>query len=370
MLTRQERLVESRTPGTLRRTSLRFVGLVARLSGAFERLSPRARNFLAYGLALAIVFVVAYGISLGQVLGALRRANLYLFLPARILSFLCFFFGETLLYSRLFSYFNAPISYSEMLPANAAQYFLQVVNAAVAGGALVAFIHRRKKVPWLAAGCTMIFQTLIDFQLMAWMALFGTVLVPSFPYKVAWYYPAMVIVVLWAFAGFWRLGPTRWRLLRWFYERPSWDSFRKARLRHYLTLGAIRAPIFLVQGVSFYLQMVAFNIHVPLAQVLAATPSIMILTALPIVPVGLGADQAVMVHGFRGYGSKADLLAMSLASNAMGIVFRLLLGLTSAGTFAKELAEQANKGPYTGEVELDRGDANWLYATEVNRKEE
>lgn len=331
---------------------------LARLSAAFSSLTPRRKNLLAYAVALAIVVFVARGISFDDLAQALGRAKLYLFTPARVSSFACFFFGETLLFSWLFTYFNAPIGYREMLPANAAQYFLQVVNAAVAGGALVAFLHRRKGVPWLAGGCTMIFQGMLDFQVMAWIALVGAWFVPSFPFRTAWYYPALAIVVLWVWAGFWMRGRPQWPFLRWVYERPSLGAFRQARMRHYLALMAIRLPIFLVQCVSFYFQMVSFNIHVTLGQAIAATPAIMLLTALPIVPVGWGPDQAVMVYGFRAYGSKADLLGMSLATNAMGMIFRLALGLGSAGAFARELADevQAADKPAPGKV---AGDGLW-----------
>jgi uncharacterized membrane protein YbhN (UPF0104 family) len=326
-----------------------------RLLAAFSRLSARTKNLLAYAVALAIVVFVARGISFEELGQALGRANLYLFIPARVCSFSCFFFGETLLFSWLFSYFNARIGYREMLPANAAQYFLQVVNAAVAGGALVAFMHRRKGVPWLAGGCTMIFQALLDFQVMAWIALAGALFVPSFPLQTSWYYPALVIIALWVWAGFWMRGRPRSPMLRWFYDRPSFSAFRQARLHHYAVLMAIRMPIFLVQCLSFYLQMISFNIHVTLGQAIASTPAIMLVTALPIVPVGLGTDQAVMVYGFRAYGAKADLLGMSLATNAMGMIFRLALGLSSAGAFARELADevQTTEAPAVGEVLCD-----------------
>jgi uncharacterized membrane protein YbhN (UPF0104 family) len=311
----------------------------ARLLTAFLSLSPRSKNLLGYAIALSIIAFVTWGISVDEVVKALGRAKLYLFIPARVSSLLCFFFGECLLFSLLFSYFNVRVTFREMLPVNAAQYFLQVINAAVAGGALVAFLHRRKGVPWLAGGCMMIFQALLDIQVMAWIYLAGILLVPSFPLQTAWYYPALVIAGLWVFAGFWMRGQPRSPLLRWLYSRTSFAAFRQARLYHYLILMAIRVPIFLVQCVAFYLQMISFNVHVTLAQVIAATPAIMLLTALPIVPVGLGTDQAVMVYGFHAYGSKADLLSMSLATNAMGILFRLALGLSSAGVFARELTE-------------------------------
>lgn len=39
----------------------------------------------------------------------------------------------------MFSYFHAPTSYFELMPANAAAYFVQLVNALGAGGVFVMF---------------------------------------------------------------------------------------------------------------------------------------------------------------------------------------------------------------------------------------
>jgi hypothetical protein len=43
-----------------------------------------------------------------------------------------------------------PTGFRELAPANAANYFLQLINMAVAGGALFLFLNRRKHVHWRA----------------------------------------------------------------------------------------------------------------------------------------------------------------------------------------------------------------------------
>ena len=114
------------------------------------------RNCVAYAIAAAIVCYAARGVSWRQVAGAGSHATLWIFVIASLSGFLCWFIGETVLYSRLFSYFHAPTGEVELLPTMAAVYFLQIVNSYVASGALVLFLHARKRVPWIMGGCTLL----------------------------------------------------------------------------------------------------------------------------------------------------------------------------------------------------------------------
>lgn len=299
---------------------------------------PLVRNLFAYTIAIAIVVFIARQTSIAALLSNLRQANLWLFIPVCTFAFLLWFLNETLLFSKLFTYFHCRTSFREVLIPNAAQYFLQIVNAVVAGSAMVFFIHRRKGVAWMAGSCTMLFQAFIDFQLLALMALVSTALVPGFPIRLSWYYPTAVLCATSLITYFWMRGRPRWRIAKWCYDRPSMRSFREARLYHYAVLTLIRAPIFIIQGFVLYLELLSFHIHVPLKEVLAATPIVIILTSLPITPVGLGSEQAVIALGFAAFASRSSLLAMSLAVSAAGILFRIALGLGSVGSFARETA--------------------------------
>lgn len=305
------------------------------------------RNAAAYGLAISIIVYLARGTPLGEFVTIVRHANPWWFLLGCAGSFAFWFFGETILYSKLFSYFHAPTSFREMLPANAAQYFLQAINQVAGGAALVLFMRRRKGVPLLSGGATMVFLGLIDFFVMALMGLLAALLVPGSLLSQWWYYPVIATAGVCLVAWFWLRGQPSSPIARWIYERPSLLSFRKARISHYLRLTLIRAPIFAAQGFMLYFQLKSFGIHVPLIQVLAFEPAELFLSAFPITPAGLGVLQAVLILGFHSYGPQATLLTVGLAISTMGIMMRLPLGFGAAGTFAREMIRQPQADPLT-----------------------
>jgi hypothetical protein len=68
------------------------------------------------------------------VVDATSHATLWIFAIASLGGFLCWFIGESVLYSRLFSYFHGPSGLTELLPTMTAVYFLQIVNSYVASG--------------------------------------------------------------------------------------------------------------------------------------------------------------------------------------------------------------------------------------------
>lgn len=298
----------------------------------------------AYALAFAIIWYLARDIAPAQLLQSFSMANLWLFLPASLGSFAVWFGGETLLFACLFSYFHTRISFREILPANAAQYFLQLVNSALGGTALVTFVNRRKGVPFLAAGCTLLFQGLLDFQIMAAMALVAAVLEPGSIVSRYWYLPAAVLAGLLLNTGFWMRGRPRSHLGRWFYDRPSMQAFRMAEPVHYARLGGIRIVIFLAYGVMLYLQIRGFRVRVHPSQVFAVLPAMLFFDGLPFTPVGLGPVQALLVTGLQPYAPPARLLAMALSVSFMNIAFQAPLGLGSAGAFAREVTEGATRG--------------------------
>ncbi|MGH9376867.1 MAG: lysylphosphatidylglycerol synthase domain-containing protein, partial [Terriglobia bacterium] len=215
--------------------------------------------------------------------------------------------------------------------------FLQAVNQVAGGTALILFMRRRKGIPVLSASATMVFLALVDFLLMGMMGVTAAILVPNSFIGSAWYYPAGATVCLGLIAWFWMRGRPSSTVARWIYDRPSLESFREARVSHYVRLILIRAPIFILQGVTLYFELRSFGVHVPFRQVMAFEPAELFLSALPITPAGLGVLQAVLIFGFQSYGSRADLLTMGLAISTMGIILRLPLGIGSVGALARDL---------------------------------
>ena len=208
------------------------VGLNLRLAAR----KPLIQNLIAYAIAAAIVCYAARGVSWHQVIDVASHATLWIFVVASLGAFLCWFIGETVLYSRLFSYFHGPTGEIELLPTMAAVYFLQIVNTYVASGAFVLFLHARKRAPWLMAGCTLLFQAYLDALLLAALVLLAIVLVPSSPIRLGLSYAAGALAAGCSIASFFliwgaRLSSGNW--LRWIYDRPSMSSFRMAQPSQY-----------------------------------------------------------------------------------------------------------------------------------------
>jgi hypothetical protein len=300
------------------------------------------RNLVAYAVAVAIICYAASGVSWRQVVGSGSHAMLWVFVVASLGGFLCWFIGETVLYSRLFSYFHGSTRAVELLPTMAAVCFLQIVNSYIASGAFVLFLHARKRAPWIMGACTLLFQGYVDAMLLASLSLFAMAFVPTSPIRPGLSYVAGVLGAGFLIASFWllwgaRLPTGNW--LRWLYERPSMVSFRTARPSHYIKLLAIRFLIVLGAGFALYGQFVSFHIKVPLVQTLALTPFIVAVGNAPISPAGIGTTQLVFTLAFARFASKDDLFALSLAVTAFNLLIRIPMGLAMGAPLAEEAVE-------------------------------
>jgi uncharacterized membrane protein YbhN (UPF0104 family) len=282
------------------------------------------QSLVAYAIAAAIVWYAARGVSWRQVADAASHATIWLFVAVSLGGFLCWFIGETIVFSRLFSYFHAPTTALELLPVMATVYFLQIINSHIASGALLLFLRARKRLPWLTAGGT--------------LSLVAIALVPTSPIRLGLNYVAGVFVIGCLITAFWlfwgpRLRSGNW--LRWLYERPSLVSFRTGRLSHFIKLLAIRFPIYLGAGFALYGQFVSFHIRIPLVQVLALTPLIVAIGNAPLLPGGIGTTQLVFTIGFARFASKDDLFALSLAVSAFNLLARIPMGLAMGTPLAE-----------------------------------
>jgi uncharacterized membrane protein YbhN (UPF0104 family) len=294
------------------------------------------RQVLAYGLAAVIIGYLARGTSWLQFETVLHHVNAWEFLVATAASFACWFLGDTLAYAKVFSYFHGEISFREMLPANAAHYFLQAVNSVVGGAALAILMSARKRVSLLSSGATLAFLGLVDLLVMAWSGLAVSLLVPHSWLAGERVYAALITASLTFIAWFWMRGRPRRSVLRWLYDRPWLAGFRDARPTIYMKLGLLRAAVFALQGATLYFQLASFGVHVPFRQVMSFEPAGLFLNSLPLTPSGLGVLQAVLVLGFHEYGTRAALLSVGLMISIAGVLLRLPFGLFAARSLAHE----------------------------------
>jgi len=307
---------------------------------------PLLQNLATYAIAAGIVFYVSRGVSWKQVADAASHANLWIFVIASLGGFLCWFIGETILYSKLFGFFHGETGVRELLPTMSAVYFLQIVNSYVASGAFLLFLHARKRVPWIMGGCTLLFQGYLDAMLLAALSLCAIALVPSSPVRLGLNYAAGVLGIGFIIASFWLLWGARLPLgnwLRWIYDRPSMLSFRMGRPTQYLTLFAIRFLIVVGAGFALYGQFLSFHIGIPLMQTLALTPFIVAIGNSPFSPGGIGTTQLVFTLAFTRFASKDDLFAVSLAVTVFNLIVRIPMGLAMGAPLVAEAVEIKNE---------------------------
>ena len=300
------------------------------------------QNLVAYTISIAIVWYAARGVSLTQVIDATSHATLWIFMIASLGGFVCWFIGESVLYSRLFSYFHGETGVTELLPTMAAVYFLQIVNSYVASGAFVLFLHVRKRAPWVMAGCTLLFQALLDAMLLSALALIAMVLVPTSPIRLGLGYAVCALGAGCLIASFFllwgrRLPVGNW--LRWIYDLPSLESFRTARTSEYLELFGIRLLIVLSAGFALYGQFASFHIRISLAQTLALTPFIVAIGNSALSPGGVGTTQLVFTLAFARFASKDALFALSTAVTVFNFMVRIPMGLAMRAPLAEEAVE-------------------------------
>jgi uncharacterized membrane protein YbhN (UPF0104 family) len=303
------------------------------------------QNVAVYGLAAAIIWYEARGIPLRNLMADLAHANLLWFLPATLISFCIWFFGENLLFARMFTHFHWRTGYLELLPATAAAYFLRLVNALVADGALILFLHRRKHVPWLAGTFSFLFLGFIDGYVFGLLTLLSGLFIPGSPLRTYLPYAAGFLGALSLIAAWWMFRTPTTRLEGWIYYRPSLVSFRTARARTYFELGAIRLAIFLPEALLLYIAMLAFHVHVPLLIFFAVFPLILAASGVPLTPTGLGPLQAVALYEFAQYASTSSILVSFLAMSVALLLYRLPLGLGSAGAYARVILKSGHQPP-------------------------
>jgi uncharacterized membrane protein YbhN (UPF0104 family) len=115
------------------------------------------------------------------------------------------------------------------------------------------------------------------------------------------------------------------------YERPALNSFRSARPEHYAKLVGIRLAMFVADGLILFGELRSFHVHISLYQGLLFSPVALLVGSLPLAPVGLGTLQFAMVKGLAGFAAPSDLLAAALAISFINLVWRVPLGVLSAG---------------------------------------
>jgi hypothetical protein len=276
-------------------------------------------RLIAAVLTALILWLIAQRIPFARLAAAFQDADLATFLAWMVPNTVFYFCWDTLVLKVAMRWFHGDVRYRDLLPVRAASYVVGFFNTNAGRGTLAAYLWRRRGIPILELGGTVIFLVLTEYtQLVAW-ALLG---VFGFRPEVT----GSVLFVAGAVAAAWLVFFTYTRLL----VRRDWQilrTLRRATIAQYAAIVLLRAPMFVVSLVAHYYGAQAFGMHIPFAQMLTFLPVIFMAAAIPITVAHLGTTQAAWLYFFGAYAAAPRLLAFSLAAHLTFTASRALLGL-------------------------------------------
>ena len=193
---------------------------------------------------------------------------------------------DSLVVWRVINWFNAPLSYRDVLPIRASAYILSIVNEQLSKGAIAVYLSRRHKIPPWEVGSSMLFIMVCEYYYLLGWATLGVLLqwhrLPRVFHAIPWLalVSALVFVLIYLFfrGAIGRTG----RIARFpVRNRPIFEAFRRATLRHYAGVLALRSPAMLGAVVVYTLALRLFGVTVGVVEMLGYLPVIFFGAAMP-----------------------------------------------------------------------------------------
>jgi len=304
-------------------------------SSAIER--ARWRKQLArvapWILAAGLIGYVFTRVPIGEAWAIARTARLELFVPLVFGAVLACFLIESWMYAFIFTRFNAPVSIREARSLRGMSYLLTPIHWNVGKAAVILRLRQTKDIPLLESTSTVMLYQALDGVVLASLATLGLTLLAGQSAELSGIRAstaALALVILFNIALI-RVNWPHFRWLLWYRKISIHHAHRRVGMRDLLLILALKSVYHFIFVVVFFFGTQAFGIQLPFALVLASTPIIQAVGALPITPAGLGTQQAAMLYffgeRFGGGGSEASIIAFGFSFPVALVLGRCLLGL-------------------------------------------
>ncbi len=254
---------------------------------------------------------------------AFSSVNWWAWLALMVPYSIFFFLIDSLIVWRVINWFNAAVSYRDILPVRASTYILSILNEQVGKGAMALYLNRREGVPGWKLGSSMLFIMVCELLYLCGWANIGHALqwesLPQIFGALPWVGMGIVSVFAVAFLYFkGKLLPNL--LLR---DRDILFAFREAQLGQYALILVLRSPALLAAVFVYAEALTLFGIEYSYLQMLGILPVIFFGASIP------GPFRAVAVSMwvilFPDY--PAEMSAFGLVQHNFFILFNALIGL-------------------------------------------
>ncbi len=330
-------------------------------SGSRGKFRRALRKWLPWIVTVLIFVYLFERISVEKVLLAVQKADLVLFLPPLIFFVLFYYFWDSLVNSRLFTWFGVPTGYREMLPVRGATYLFIVLNYMVGQGGLGLVMNRWKKISISRATTIVIFGLYMDFFTLLALSAAGAFRLPDV--DLAMFFTAeeaghlvRFLTISWAVFFlhflFHKKIINRYERLQWVRKITVLNSFHEAPFARYIKLGALKSVQLGAGIICNYIALRAFGVNVPLLEFAVMMPLVWLIGSIPVTVMRMGTIQAAMIWLVGRYAEgadpelvKAQVLAFSLLWEVGLNLGRFGIGAVCAAFLPKELWKPSKRAP-------------------------
>ncbi len=248
-----------------------------------------------------------------------------------------FFLVDSLVVWRVVNWFNARVSYLDILPVRASTYILSILNEQVGKGAMAVYLNRRNDVPGWQVGSSMLFIMFCEFYYLLGWALAGASLrwgaLPDAFRVLPWVgLGAAAFFVVWILYFRGSIAPGS--QLR---ERQLLHAFRQAKPWHYGAIVLLRSPALLAAAWVYTLALRLFGIDANFLQMLGVLPLIFFGAATPGPMRAVAISMWVLLFPEH----PAEMAAFGLVMHNFFIFFNAAIGLVFLRRAQRELFGEA-----------------------------
>lgn len=281
--------------------------------------APLWRRLLPVATAVALLAFVLTRLDFGAFWAAVSRTHYVLFFLFTVAFNAALLAADALGTTHVYRSTVCPVRYRELVVIRAASYLPSMLNHHVGQAWLTYFMAKVYKAPlWRMAGATL----LVYATTFGCVYLLGLAALPFNHGRVGWLAPTIGLIGA-AGVGYMVVIALKPEVLR---ARQTTRVLVESGVRGHLAALALRLPHVLVLFIGTWVPFLFFGVAIPFADALAYIPIVMLVTALPITPQGVGTRDVIALQLLSAYapGAPAEQAA-AVAATTLSWVCALTL---------------------------------------------
>lgn len=305
---------------------------------------------LPWVITTAILAYIGLTTDIDAALATLGKTNWLGFIPVAIVLCICVFLFDSWCLVQLFTRFNEPVAYREMLPLKGTSYFLNVINYNAAAAGIALFFRNRKRVPFLEALSSMLWMNFIDIVSLASLMLLGFGLAMAGGYGIDPRYQMILVglagfifLVLIGSCVYWNAG-FDWFILGRFRSWRIFTAFSKAKFGDYARFLGLRTLFVATYVIAQWVCMPFFEMDASLPELFLYVPVLTFVGTIPLTTIaGMGTVQVLMREFFLPFVPAGSASAMTAHIDAYStttilafVLCRLAIGYVFMGSVTRD----------------------------------